>query len=98
MDFDKIEQFAKHADRENTKWVRLQVDRIKAEVFWDVLKIEITKDQWRKIKNYEIKLNKNTKTYNKQDFILRKMPRVQRALDIVSKKLPDWYIPNGKKN
>lgn len=98
MDFSNVGDFAKHTDRENTKWVRLQIDRIKAEVFWDILKIEITKDQWRKIKNYEIKLNKNTKTYNKQDFILRKMPRVQRALDIVSKKLPDWYIPNGQKN
>ena len=51
MDFDKAEKFAKHTDRENTKWVRLQVDRIKAEVFGDTLKVEITKDQWRKIIN-----------------------------------------------
>lgn len=96
MDFDTITKFAKHTDKENTRGVRLHIDRIKAEVTGDTLKVEITKDQWKKTKKYNIKLNRKTKSYDKKDFILKKMPRVQRALDIVSKKLPDGYIPNGK--
>lgn len=96
MDFNTLESFSTHTDRENTKWIRLQIDRIKAEVDWDMLKIEITKDKWKK-KNYEIKLNKYTKAYNKKDFINKIMPRIQRALIIVWRKLPKWYLPESEK-
>lgn len=95
LDFSSIGKFAEYTDKENTKGVRLQIDRIKAEIVWDTLKIEITKDKWRKVKKYEIKLNRITKTYNKKDFITKIMPRVQRALIIVGKKLPAWYMSDN---
>ncbi len=98
MDFASVEKFAKHTDKENTKWIRLQIDRIKAEVEWDMLKIEITKDKWKKKKHYEIRLNKYTKAYNKKEFINKIMPWMQRALIIVWRKLPKWYLPESEKN
>jgi len=95
MDFSDLDRFAKYTDKEHTKWVRLQIDRIKAEVNWDVLMLEITKDNWRQKNKYEITLNKKTWKYDKQDFIIKTIPRIKRALNIISKKLPDWYIKDN---
>lgn len=97
MDFDSIEKFSKNAENESNKWIRLQIDRIKAEVEWDILKIEITKDKWKKKRYFEIRLNKYTKTYNKKEFITKIVPWIQRALIIVWKKLPKWYLPESEK-
>lgn len=98
MDFDKIESFARNADQEKPTGVRLQIDRIKAEIEWNVLKIEITKDKWKRKKHYEIKLNRYTWAYNKKDFINKIMPWTQRALIIVWRKLPKWYLPESEKS